>query len=109
MNTHDIDIELPPLPEPECIQLVDGVPAISMAEHMEIARQYAHTAIEADRKRRGEPVAWKWRHTPVTKWECVGHWDSVEAKAAAEMESHGWEVVRLYDSPQAAEPVKRKR
>lgn len=49
---------------------------------------------------RGEPVAWKWRRTPATKWECVGHWDSIEAKAAAEMESQGWEVVRLYDSPQ---------
>ena len=54
MNT--IDIELPPLPEPEYIQWVDGVPAISVAEHTDIAKQYAREAIEADRKRRGEPV-----------------------------------------------------
>lgn len=65
--------------------------------------------VKADRKRRGnttgecEPVAWKCRCTPVSQWVCVGHWDSVEATAAAEAERYGWEVVRLYDSPRPAE------
>ena len=49
MNTHDI--ELPPLPEPTW---VDGEP-YWYDRHMEA---YALAAIEADRKRRGEPVAW---------------------------------------------------
>jgi hypothetical protein len=50
-----------------------------------------------------EPVAWKWRRRPVDKWECVGHWDSIEAKAAEQMEADGWEVVRLYRAPIVAQ------
>lgn len=56
MNTHD-KIKLPKLPEPVYSRWVDGVPAITLAEHAAILGQYARAAIEADRKRRGKPVA----------------------------------------------------
>jgi hypothetical protein len=53
-----------------------------------------------------EPMAWKWRRRPIDKWECVGWWGSIEAAAAADMESKGWEVVRLYErSAVSVEPV----
>ncbi len=63
-----------------------------------------------------QPVAWKWRRHALDKWQCVGWWDSIEDEAASEMESRGWDVVRLYATPQAAqsrqaqggEPPKRK-
>lgn len=42
-----------------------------------------------------EPVAWMWRRRQVDKWICVGHWDSIEAAAAVQMEKDGWDVVRL--------------
>lgn len=62
MNTHDIDIELPDVPfifqygqyneddlrQPDCR-------LIPYRDFQEIMRAYARAAIEADRKRRGEP------------------------------------------------------
>jgi hypothetical protein len=50
MNTHDIDIELPPLPE--------WADTTLQGEDRDSLFAWARAAIEADRKRRGEPVAW---------------------------------------------------
>lgn len=85
MNTHDIDIELPPLPEPFTYTLPGkSEGALYHAGHMrdyaraaveadrqqrhlkeesQIEREWVHlramqAQYEADRKRRGEPVAW---------------------------------------------------
>lgn len=55
MNTHDIDIELPPLPEPFTYTLPGkSEGALYHAGHMQ---DYACAAVEADRKRRREPTA----------------------------------------------------
>lgn len=56
MNTHDIDIELPPLPTPpSLIQRKDWYGAIQ-AYARSYGMECAHAAIEADRKRRGDPA-----------------------------------------------------
>lgn len=93
MNTHDIGIELPPLPTPEwylamsvngdqCsaelrVTDADAVnAALDMAGIVEIQRlitvenavAYARTAIGADRQRRGEPVAWRWSESNGERW-----------------------------------------
>lgn len=48
----------------------------------------------------GEPVAWKWRRHKVDKWQSEGHWDASAAGYAADLESKGFDVVRLYAAPQ---------
>lgn len=48
----------------------------------------------------GEPVAWKWRRHKVDNWQSEGHWDASAAGYAADLESKGFEVVRLYAAPQ---------
>lgn len=60
MNTHD-KIELPPLPSPFGIVDPDGTEGMmqyTIRDLQDYAKAYARTAIEADRKRRGEPIAW---------------------------------------------------
>lgn len=54
MNTHD-KYELPPLPKPA---MNEGDTALYAAFAGSQLTDYARHAIEADRKRRGEPVAW---------------------------------------------------
>ena len=55
MSTHDIDIELPPLPQGYCANEIRPNYAGQIFLESQI-KAYALTAIEADRKRRGEPV-----------------------------------------------------
>ncbi|WP_017907536.1 hypothetical protein [Xanthomonas sp. SHU 199] len=62
----------------------------------------AINAALAARQPVGEPTAWKWRRHARDKWTCEGFWDCIEADTAKDMESKGWEVVRLYTAPPAA-------
>lgn len=55
MNTHD-KYELPPLPE--WVDWPVTVSEMTASEIKEAMQDYAREAIEADRKRRGEAVAW---------------------------------------------------
>jgi hypothetical protein len=55
MNTHDIDIKLPPLPP---MYIVPSVEPVDYPEVAQALMDYARTAIEADRQVRGEPFAW---------------------------------------------------
>lgn len=95
MNTHDIDIELPPLPQGEYRLSPDSrAPTLYDEEAMEA---YARAAIEADRKRRGDPVAWLVRDDMLGTW--LFRWD--------EPEPGMWKYVKpLYAVPQPAETVK---
>lgn len=70
MNTHDIDIELPPLPSPFGIvdPMGSGEKIYTLKDMGDYARAYALAAIEADRKRRGEPVAWRWSESNGERW-----------------------------------------
>src|SRR5690606_28364874 len=71
MNTHDIDIELPPLPE--WVDWPVTVSEMSASEVKEAMQDYALAAIEADRKRRGEPVAFRvMRKTYDGRWVTDG-------------------------------------
>lgn len=54
MNTHDIDIELPPLPP---LHIVPSVEPVDYPEVAQVLLDYARAAIEADRKRNDN-----WRH-----------------------------------------------
>ncbi len=86
MTTHDIDIELPPLPRSWDCWIV---------QQME---KYALTAIEADRKRRGEPVAYmfadEWGRTKIVLGkETAEHWCPPDEN-----------ITPLYTAPQPAEP-----
>src|SRR5690606_7640073 len=67
MNTHDIDIELPPLPR---MRVMTGEYRASDMQ------DFARAAIEADRKRRGEPVNHAIRI--YNSGYMAGHQDTVE-------------------------------
>lgn len=54
MSAHDM-IELPPLPP---LHIVPSVEPVDYPEVAQALMDYARAAIEADRKRRGEPVAY---------------------------------------------------
>lgn len=118
MNKHDI--ELPPLV---------GTLADLPERHKEVIEAYgqacARAAIEADRKRRGEPVAWAmfadngniriWARKPISHPDCVPLYTAPQPddfsaqlnridesmKAGARLTKHR---LRL-DAPQPAEPV----
>src|SRR5690606_82960 len=60
MNTHD-KIDLPPLPE---WSKMDNLGGLVPSEIRQALTVYARAAIEADRKRRGEPVADGWKLVP---------------------------------------------
>ncbi len=60
-SIHNIDIELPPLPSPLGIvnpDSTEGMMHYTTSDLQDYAKAYARAAIEADRKRRGEPVGW---------------------------------------------------
>jgi len=89
MNTKEI--KLPPMPE---WAKMDNLGGLCPSEIRSALSEFACEAVRLNV--RAVPDGWKWRRRPVDKWVCVGHWDSVEAKAAEQMEADGWEVVRLY-------------
>lgn len=68
MNTHDI--ELPPLPSPFCIvdPMGSGEKIYTLKDMGDYARAYARSAIESDRKLRGEP-----------------DWDAIKGKRMCEL------------------------
>jgi hypothetical protein len=101
MNTHDIDIELPPLPE---WSKMDNLGGMVPSEIRQALAAYACAAIEADRKRRGEPVAWYTEDHLTDKSATT--YDPVVAER---WRAKGWPVSPLFQAPRAAEPVKRKR
>lgn len=86
------NIELPPLPP---MRIMTGEYRASDMH------EYARAAIEADRQRRGEPVAWVARSPGRTPQYFDG------ARAAHVYCGTGeWTISPLYDAPQSAEPVK---
>lgn len=100
MNTHDIDIELP---EPAFkagtkFGTTTGFfcrdPKIKKGDGA-YTRDQVIAAIEADRQRRGEPVAWAYKLTPTDGWTLTKDRPS------------GYQVMPLYTSPQPTEPVAR--
>lgn len=98
-TTHDI--ELPPLPEARIVsyQTDSTMRRMELRTHSdEDMRDYARAAIEADRKRRGEPVAW--RYLTPTGWHATT--DAARALGAAEHHT----VEPLFAAPQPAEPSK---
>ena len=100
MNTHDI--ELPPLPP---LYIAPSVEPVDYPKVAQALMDYAREAIEADRKRRGEPVAFLCRECDEEGW-------STYAVMPHEVPSTGefLHVEPLYASPvaapQPAEPVK---
>jgi len=100
MNTHDI--ELPPLPDlpaysSEVFDREVKVVSETMAE--QLMHDYARAAVEADRQRRGEPVAWRYKTS--TGW----HATTDAAKALRVADHHAIEP--LYSAPQPPEPTNK--
>lgn len=100
MNTHD-KIELPPLPQGEYRLSPDSrVPTLYDEEAMET---YARAAVKADRKRRGEPVAWR-----VHPFDYGVGYEGAYALTSrpnqvVAWQRKGWEVQPLFTAPQSAE------
>ena len=96
MNTHDI--ELPPLPEPfTYTRPGKSEGALFHAGHMQ---DYAREAIEADRQRRGEPVAWLYEVDGGS-----GEWEQYLHLFEPLQCSNVRNVQPLYAAPQPADPV----
>ena len=58
---------------------------------------FARAAYEAGRASPASaPEGWKWRRHARTRWEAVGHWDSIEEMAYNDMLGRGWDVEKLY-------------
>lgn len=93
MSTHDI--ELPGLPP---LHIAPSVEPVDYPEVAQALMDYARAAVAADRKRRGEPVAWRYKTS--TGW----HATTDAAKALRVADHHAIEP--LYSAPQPAEPVK---
>ena len=53
----------------------------------------------------GVPEGWKWRRHARTRWEAVGHWDSIEEMAYNDMLGRGWDVEKLYSHAAPTPPV----
>ena len=51
------------------------------------------------------PEGWKWRRHARTRWEAVGHWDSIEEMAYNDMLGRGWDVEKLYSHAAPTPPV----
>src|SRR5690554_4553725 len=59
------DFELPPLPP---LHIAPSVEPVDYPKVAQALMDYARAAIEADRKRRGEPVAWRWSESNGERW-----------------------------------------
>lgn len=97
VTTHDIDIELPPLPDlpaysPEVFDREVKVVSETMVE--QLMQAYARAAIEADRKHRDEPVAEVVRDT-------YGRYSHIKWKNGYKAEVGD----KFYLAPQPSEPV----
>ena len=55
------------------------------------------------------PEGWKWRRHARTRWEAVGHWDSIEEMAYNDMLGRGWDVEKLYSHAAPTPPVHEDR
>ena len=55
------------------------------------------------------PEGWKWRRHARTRWESVGHWDSIEEMAYNDMLGRGWDVEKLYSHAAPTPPVSEDR
>ena len=55
------------------------------------------------------PEGWKWRRHARTRWEAVGHWDSIEEMAYNDMLGRGWDVEKLYSHAAPTPPVSEGR
>ena len=55
------------------------------------------------------PEGWKWRRHARTRWEAVGHWDSIEEMAYNDMLGRGWDVEKLYSHAAPTPPVSEDR
>ena len=55
------------------------------------------------------PEGWKWRRHARTRWEAVGHWDSIEEMSYNDMLGRGWDVEKLYSHAAPTPPVSEDR
>ena len=71
---------------------------------------FARAAYEAGRASPASaPEGWKWRRHARTRWEAVGHWDSIEEMAYNDMLGRGWDVEKLYSHAAPTPPVSEDR
>ena len=71
---------------------------------------FARAAYEAGRANPASaPEGWKWRRHARTRWEAVGHWDSIEEMAYNDMLGRGWDVEKLYSHAAPTPPVSEDR
>jgi hypothetical protein len=96
MTTHD-KFELPPLPEGfKTYEFPYG------GYDDDEMRAYARAAVEADRKRRGEPVAWRIHPFDYGVGYEGAHALTSRPDQVVAWERKGWEVQPLYTAPQPA-------
>lgn len=93
MNT--LDIELPPLPP---LHIAPSVEPVDYPEVAQALMDYARAAVEADRKRRGEPVGWQYYQDG--KW---WNGDDRIKDHRKNTEEAGHRVRDVYAAPQPAE------
>lgn len=98
MNTHDIDIELPPLPP---LYIAPSVEPVDYPKVAQALMDYARAAIEADRKRRGEPV-----HLFRRRGQPSGDFVTCSLERYAELSAmqDKFDTMIAYTAPQPAEP-----
>lgn len=99
MTTHD-KIELPPLPAPDSNHYDNGIFALVWKQGK--LEAFARAAIEADRKRRGEPVAYGVIASNTGRISILVLPRDFESVGLDQMLPE--HVVPLYDAPQPAEP-----
>ena len=73
----------------------------------ELAEAFAKILVEEVGKASpaSAPEGWKWRRHARTRWEAVGHWDSIEEMAYNDMLGRGWDVEKLYSHAAPTPPV----
>ena len=70
---------------------------------------FAKTYEPAEASPASAPEGWKWRRHARTRWEAVGHWDSIEEMAYNDMLGRGWDVEKLYSHAAPTPPVSEDR
>ena len=77
----------------------------------ELAEAFAKILVEEVGKASpaSAPEGWKWRRHARTRWEAVGHWDSIEEMAYNDMLGRGWDVEKLYSHAAPTPPVSEDR